>query len=726
MNEQQKINGTIDRFLYQDLESGYVIFVLGTGSEKATVRGKLPPLHEGQEVEVGGQWVYDPKYGRQFEASQCKLHLPTTTSGLKKFLGSGLIKGIGKVYAEKMVNRFGEDVLKVIDKNPTRLSEISGLGPRRVETIISGWQEHKEIADVMVFLQDKGLSPSLAGRIYKKYKHNTVPFILQNPYRLAEEMWGIGFKTADEIAQKMGWRVDAPQRIMAGILFAFVQGMSRGHLYLEVQDLKKEVLSLLALEETEEHLKQVKGALTRLYEERKVTFLSRGDNHYFASMRCYTSEKGVAQKLQALLAQPSPYQFDINRYYKELNVPTDSLVLNEKQIKGIISALSEKCTIITGGPGTGKTTLIKKLLTILEKSRVRYKLAAPTGRAAKRITEGTGRSAATIHRLLDFDPITRRFKHNEIHALNVDFLIIDEASMIDIFLAHSLLKAMPLNAHLVLIGDIDQLPAVGAGNFLHDCIASGTIPTIRLTDVFRQAQGSLIITNAHRVNRGEFPTSFIPGARRDFTFIKDSNPQNLIGHLKKIYTSTLQSHNILPSQSIVLTPMNRGSAGTQLINHQLQGFLNPQAPAQVMFNGITFREGDRVMQIRNNYDKFVFNGDCGCIESINTNDRQLQVNFGHRTVTYEFSELYELVLAYAISIHKSQGSEYPAVIVPIYIQHFTLLQRNLLYTAITRAKRLCILIGETRAIGMALNNDKGIKRNTFLHEFLATPDESAG
>ena len=536
-------------------------------------------------------------------------------------------------------------------------------------------------------------------------------------------MWGIGFKTADEIAQKMGWRVDAPQRIMAGILFAFNNAMGRGHLYREVQDLKKDVLTLLSLEENEAQLQQVKSALTRLYEERKVTFLSRGDKHYFAAMRCYRAEKGVAQKLQALLAQPSPYQFDINQHYKELNVTADSLVLNEKQIKGILSALSSKCTIITGGPGTGKTTLIKKLLTILEKKRIRYKLAAPTGRAAKRITEGTGRSAATIHRLLEFDPITMRFKHNEVHALNVDFLIIDEASMIDIFLAHSLLKAVPVNAHLVLIGDIDQLPAVGAGNFLHDCIASGTIPCIRLTDVFRQAQDSLIITNAHRVNRGELPVSFLPGARRDFIFIKDSEPQNLISHLKKIYTSTLQSHSIMPSQSIVLTPMNRGSAGTQLINHQLQAFLNPQAPAQVMVNGIAYRVGDRVMQIRNNYDKFVFNGDCGYIESINNDDRQLQVNVGRRVVTYDFAELYELVLAYAISIHKSQGSEYPAVIVPIYIQHFTLLQRNLLYTAITRAKKLCILIGEMRAISMALKNDKGVKRNTFLHEFLQTVDD---
>jgi len=716
---EETLKGTINRFFFQDLEGGYVVFVLDLANNNTvTVKGTLPPLQAGQEVELMGNWVLDPKYGRQFNAQFCKSSFPTSITGLKNFLGSGLIKGIGKVYADKLVNKFGKHVLAIIEKEPEKLQEVEGIGAKRVQVISQAWQEHRDIAEIMVFLQEKHISPALATRIYKQYKHNTIPYMLQNPYRVAEEVWGIGFKTADEIAQKLGFDKECAQRITAGILFALHTANQQGHLYCTVTDLKKSVHTLLELSESEEVALRLKRELHTLYDQGKIKLVSHENEHYLATAAAYNAEKGITRCIKNLLEHQSQLTINIDAVYKKLYTQTDSLCLNEQQIQGVLTTLQRKVTVITGGPGTGKTTLIKKLIHTLEQEKVRYKLAAPTGRAAKRITEGTGRNAATIHRLLEFEPITRSFKHNEHNALSLDFLIVDEASMIDVFLAHSLLKALPRHAHLLLIGDIDQLPSVGAGNFLNDCIASEVIACIRLTEVFRQAQDSLIIVNAHRANRGEFPTLFLPGARQDFVFIKDSDPAHLITHLKSIFFSTLSKHRIKQDDCVVLTPMNRGTAGTQTINHQLQALLNPQASEQLNFGGTCYKTGDRVMQIRNNYDKFVFNGDVGTVTEINTEDRSLSVNFGEKTVEYDTNELSELVLAYAITIHKSQGSEYPAVIIPLYVQHFTLLQRNLIYTAITRARTICIIIGESRALAMALHNNKSTQRVTFLRNFL--------
>jgi exodeoxyribonuclease V alpha subunit len=721
MSEQALISGTVNRFLFQDVESGYVVFVLDIEDTNAvTVKGTLPPVQPGQEVELRGRWIMDPKYGRQFEALSCQGSLPSSVNGLKKFLGSGFIKGIGKAYADKLVSHFGTHVLTVIDKHPERLCEIAGIGPKRIQTIAEAWKTHKEIAEVMVFLNDKGISPALGARIYRHYKHNTIPIILQNPYRLAEEVWGVGFKTADAIAHKLGFASDAPQRITAGILFALLVANQQGHLYVEIQELKKNTHTLLDLPEDSNTASLLKRELHRLYDQGKIKLITQGDRHFLGTSRCYTAEQAVAGKLKALLQRPSPLRFSIDTIYRELHAPSshESLVLHDNQVKGILTCLQKKVTVITGGPGTGKTTLIKKLLEKLERERIRYKLAAPTGRAAKRISESTGRSAATIHRLLEFDPLTMSFKHNEKAALALDFLVIDEASMIDIFLANALLKAVPLDAHVVFIGDSDQLPSVGAGNFLSDCIASNEIPFVRLSEVFRQAQDSLIIVNAHRTNRGEFPVSFLPDAKRDFLFIKESDPTSLPYHLKKIFFSELIKHKISSQDALVLSPMNKGSAGAHLLNQHLQNLLNPSATEELIFNGTCFRTGDRVMQIRNNYDKFIFNGDLGFIESISKEDRQVTVNFGERVLEYDFTELNELVLAYAVTIHKSQGSEYRAVIIPLFTQHFTLLQRNLIYTAITRARSLCIIIGEPKALAIALRNNKGTQRTTFLQKFL--------
>lgn len=721
----ETVCGTINHFIFQDIDSGFVIFTLdheGQSPDRRpiTVKGKLPPLQAGQEVELTGQWVIDRQYGRQFDAVSCRGSLPSSINGLKKFLGSGLIKGIGKVYAERLVERFGQEVLTVIEKQPERLSRVDGLGEKRVASIVASWKEHKEISEIMIFLQDKSISPAFAVRIYKQYRHNTVPIIMNNPYRLAEEVWGVGFKKADEIARNLGFEKNSPFRIAAGILHALLTATQQGHLYVEVDELKKKTHELLELPEDTAHADLITQAITQLSEQNKIKIITRGEHAFAATAKCYHAESGVAQNLKRLAGSTPVSRFNIDEIYRALETggTSSSITLNQKQIEGILASLQHKVTIITGGPGTGKTTLIKTFLSVLDRYHVRYKLAAPTGRAAKRMAESTGRQAATIHRLLEFDPLSGRFKHDEMNALALDFLIVDEASMIDIFLAYALLRAVPQHAHVLFIGDVDQLPAVGAGNFLNDCIASMTVPCIRLTEVFRQAQDSLIIVNAHRVNRGEFPLFDAPGARHDFLFIKEHDPLTLANHLKSIFFNTLARFHIPPEDAIVLAPMNRGAAGTQCLNGILQGLLNPHKTDQVVFNGTCYKIGDRVMQIRNNYDKFVFNGDTGRIESIDTENRLMKVNFQERILEYDFTELHELVLAYAVSVHKSQGSEYAAVVVPLFMQHFMLLQRNLLYTAITRAKKACILIGEARAAAIALRNSKGIKRTTFLQSFL--------
>lgn len=723
MQELETLTGTIEKFLFQSPDNGFAVFVLQAHVHSAvTVKGYLPNLQVGQEVQIKGTWVFHAKFGKQFEAQHCISVIPTTLVGLKRYLSSGLIKGIGPSYADKLVNYFGGDVLKIIDSAPERLKEVGGIGDKRLETITEAWKEQKDVASIMVFLQEKGITPSYAARIYKHYRHESLAIVQENPYRLADEVWGIGFKTADEIATKLGFQPHAPQRIAAGILYAISIASQQGHLYVELQNLKVKTRELLELP-PDIHDDLLKQALHTLYNKDKIKLLTEDGVHHITLTSFYFSEQGVAHRITKLLTTPISFSFDIDALYKTLRVPHEGeLYLNEDQQRGIMSCLQNKITIITGGPGTGKTTLIKKLLTLLDLERVNYKLAAPTGRAAKRIIEGTGRYAMTIHRLLEFDVSTMSFTHNEHHALKLDFLIIDEASMIDIFLAHAILKALPQNAHLVLIGDVDQLPSVGAGNFLQDLIASNKIACVRLTQIFRQAQNSLIVVNAHKINNGEFPVSFLPESRRDFKFIKEENAETIIDHLKNILSLELTKHGIGVDDAMVLTPMNRGIVGTHALNHALQKLLNPHPThEQVSYGGTIYKRRDKVMQIRNNYDKQVYNGDIGTIEEIDIENRELKVNFGDsRIVGYEFEELSELVLAYAISIHKSQGSEYPAVIVPLFTQHYMLLQRNLIYTALTRAKRLCIFIGQPKALAIALNNNKGTKRITFLQRFLTS------
>lgn len=722
------ISGVIEKFLFQNIDNGFAVAVLATKQEVITARGYLPGVQAGQEVELAGAWVTHAKFGRQFEIQQCKSQLPKSIVGLKKYLGSGAIKGIGPTYAKRLVDHFGLQTLEIIEKYPHRLAEVSGLGVKRIEKITSTFKDQKEISNIMIFLQERDISTALSTKIYKKYKEESLAILRQNPYKLADDLWGVSFKTADIIAKKMNFKHDSPERISSGIIFALTQATQQGHLYLELEELKKQAIELLELN-IETDLPVLKQSLHKLYDLNKIKLLTYNNLNYLTLSQFFASEFGVSEKIKKLVSYPSSYNFNIDQIYKDLSQDKSeknikSVSLNEKQQLGILTCLQNKITVITGGPGTGKTTLIKKLLSVLDDAKVNYKLAAPTGRAAKRIIESTGRQALTLHRLLDFNPAIGKFNHNEENALNLNFLIIDEASMIDIFLAHAILKAVPYNAHIVFIGDIDQLPSVGAGNFLGDIIDSQKIACVKLTEIFRQAQDSLIITNAHKINNGEFPTTVSTGPIQDFIFIKEENPETLLNYLKRILFIDLKKNNISIQDAIILAPMNKGAAGAHMLNHLMQEILNSKNKSTgVTVGSHLFCLADKVMQIRNNYNKHVYNGDIGVIINIDKTEKEITILFDDkREVVYEFDELNELVLAYAISIHKSQGSEYPAVIVPIFMQHFMLLQRRLIYTALTRAKKRCIFIGQPKALAMAISNSKTLERITFLNKFLSNPE----
>ena len=715
----EELKGNIEKFIFQSTDTGFCVFILKSKSESITIRGYFPSLQIGQDVSLNGKWVEHPKFGRQFEAQSCIPIIPTSKLGLIKFLGSGLIKGIGKIYAAKIVEYFGENVIEIIENEPDRLSEVGGIGKKRIEQIVTSFGEHKHISRIMIFLQDKGISPAYATKIYKKYKHESIAVVQQNPYRLADEIWGIGFKIADQIAQNLGLSKESIERVKAGITFAITTEIGNGHLYVESEILKKKATELLELGQ-ENAMSLVKTGLNELYSREKIKIITQDEKHFVTLSQYYATEKSVSNWIEKINLTTSKCKFDFDKIYNQIRTKSD-IELNEKQQRAILSCLQNKISIITGGPGTGKTTVIKTLIEILKSNSVSFKLAAPTGRAAKRINESTFCSAQTIHRLLEFDVSIMKFKMNENFTLKLDFLIVDEASMIDIFLANSLLKALPLNAHLVLIGDIDQLPSVGAGNFLKDLIKSEKIPYVQLTEIFRQAQNSLIVVNAHRINRGEFPTTFLSESKRDFIFIKEEDPVKVKDHLENIVKNTLKKYHIEIDNSIVLVPMNKGIVGAHKLNLDLQRIINPDiSKKSILRIGYTFRLGDRVMQIRNNYDKFIFNGDLGIIEDIDIDEKKLFIRFDKKLLEYEYAELDEVVLAYAISVHKSQGSEYDAVIVPIFTQHFTLLQRNLIYTALTRAKKLCIFIGQVKALAIAIKNNKSLERKTFLKEFLTT------
>lgn len=716
MDVQVRLSGKVEKIVYRANATGFSIVSLAVSTrEQVTLQGVMPDIVPGEAISIVGSWDVHPKFGRQIKVESYSKQLPADAAGIQKYLSSGLIRGIGPSFAQKLVDHFGSKTLQIIDENPDRLREVAGVGEKRVDAIVAAWVEQKEIANVMVFLKAKDVSTSFAAKIFKLYGNRSIGVITENPYRLVEDIWGVGFKMADDLALKLGLERVSVNRAQAGVLHALSEAMDLGNTVVERDDLIEKSRELLGFEEAQDNL--IEQALVLLEQTNRVKKIIKGAQDLIALTHCFKAERRIATKIKWLVSAKQKRAKNLEQLYEKLSSTQSAMKLNDDQQRGILACFEHPVSVITGGPGTGKTTLVRSLLDLLDSEGIKYKLAAPTGRAAKRMFEGTGRQTETLHRMLEFDPSGFGFKRTHDNVLELDWLIVDEASMIDIFLLSSVVDALPAHAHLVLIGDVDQLPSVGPGSVLKDCIGSGVVHVTQLKEIFRQAQDSMIVVNAHKINQGQYPSA--RGDNHDFFILKRMEPESCIEAIKKIYSTTLPGLKIDVQDAIVLSPMNRGTVGTARLNQELQQLLNPGNNEQTASRfGTIYKKDDRVMQIKNNYTKFVFNGDIGSVVLVDQVNQQLKVQFGDRTVDYEFYELNELVLAYAISIHKSQGSEFKAVIIPLMMQHFVMLQKNLIYTAVTRAKQVCVIVGDPRALGMAVGSNKEQKRMTLLADFL--------
>jgi len=723
------LQGQVEKVTYFNEANGFTIAkVRALGRpEPVTVVGPLLGPAPGEVLKMQGVWVLHPRFGEQFEVETYQVVQPTTAEGVEKYLGSGLIKGFGPEMARRIVARFGAEALEIIDRTPKRLREVSGIGPKKLAMIEAAWQEQRQVREVMLFLQAHGVSTAYAVRILKAYGPRAMQVLKQNPYRLAADIHGIGFVTADRIAGKLGLSRQDPLRIEAGVQFVLDRLTEQGHVYYPQDQLIVACERLLQVSAVE-----VEAALAKVAARGQVVVEPPGGSGdgepavYPAVL--HAAESGVADRLKTLLASPRAIRpIDPGRAMAWVQERL-GLVLSPSQEKAVLAAAEQKVLVLTGGPGTGKTTLILAILRIFQRIGVPVLLAAPTGRAAKRMHEATGFEARTIHRLLAFNPHLGRFQKNEADPLDCDLLIVDEASMVDVTLMHNLLRALPSEATLILVGDMSQLPSVGPGSVLGDVVASGAVPVVRLTEIFRQARQSLIVVNAHRINEGQMPLMEPPGEELgDFYFIDQDDPDQVLRIIIDLARERIEKRFGLSGldEVQVLTPMHRGVVGTTNLNKQLQAVLNPG------HGGLTrgehfFRPGDKVMQIRNNYDKEIFNGDIGRILRIDPEEREMVVDFDDRAVTFDFSELDQMVLSYAISVHKSQGSEYPAVILPLLPQHYLLLQRNLIYTAVTRARKLAVLVGSKRALAMGIRNNETRLRYTGLAQRLRAGLTGAG
>ena len=705
-----KLRCVVEHITYQNKKNGWsVMKVKVKGYDNlVTLTGSLLDVPVGSVLLVDGDWRVDPKYGQQFVAQSWGEVMAATLYGIEKYLGSGLVKGIGPAYAKAIVSRFGLETIDVIENDIERLLEVPRLGKKRMEKIRDSWEKQKDIKEVMVFLQGYGVSTAFAAKIYRKYEKESIAKVKENPYQLADDIWGIGFKTADSIASKMGYEKNDPRRCRSGILYALNELAEDGHVYAEPDQLVEAATKLLDAEEA-----PVRQALATMIETKDVI----ADNDVIYLPPFYHAENGSAKRLQSLLSDTSLFNSDIAAEPEaEYGVKSGGIVYDEVQQAAIQKALDSKVMVLTGGPGTGKTTTTQGIIAAFKAQHMSILLAAPTGRAAKRMTEATGMEAKTIHRLLEYNPMDG-YKRNDENPLEGDALIVDECSMIDILLFYNLMKAIPSNMRLILVGDIDQLPSVGAGNVLRDIIDSQQIPVVRLTRIFRQAQSSRIVMNAHAINAGHFP-NIKNGLDTDFFFINQEDADEMVKLIIGLVRDRLpKKYGYPPKEIQVLTPMQRGTVGAGNLNIELQNALNPTGPSLAR-GGYTFRQGDKVMQIRNNYDKNVFNGDIGYITAVDITERTLSITFDNRVVEYDVTELDEIVLAYAVTIHKSQGSEFPVVVMPVTMKHFVMLQRNLVYTGITRAKKICVLVGTTKALAYAIRNNTVSKRNTKLKERL--------
>ena len=715
-NAAEVLGGLVDRVTFHNSENGFCVLRVKARGQRdlITVIGHAAMISAGEFVQASGAWVNDRTHGVQFRASFLKATAPTTVEGIEKYLGSGMIRGIGPVYAKKLVRAFGESVFDIIEQEPGRLREVTGIGPKRAERITAGWADQKVIREIMLFLHSNGVGTSRAVRIYKTYGVDAVRLISENPYRLARDIRGIGFRTADQIAAKLGIEKTAVIRVRAGVSFALTEAMDDGHCGLPEGELVPLTQKLLEVPED-----LITTALALEIQEGTVIADDLDGCRCVFLTGLYRAEREIAERLGALAVGDPPWPpINADKAIPWVESGT-KMALAESQKEAIRVALGAKVLVITGGPGVGKTTLVNSLLKILLAKTVGIELCAPTGRAAKRLSESTGRDAKTIHRLLETDPRTGSFRRNEENALDCDLLVVDETSMVDVPLMRALLRALPDRAALLLVGDVDQLPSVGPGQVLADVIASGAMPVVRLTEVFRQAAESRIIVNAHRINPGLMP-SLTPIEGGDFYFVDAADAEEGIQKLLAIVQERIPKRfGFDPIGDIqVLCPMNRGGLGARSLNIELQNALNPPGEIRVERFGWTFCPGDKVMQVENDYDKDVYNGDLGMVSRIDMEESEVSVEFDGREVIYGFGDLDELVLAYATTIHKSQGSEYPAVVIPLSTQHYPMLQRNLVYTGVTRGKRLVVLVGQRKALAIAVKGARARRRWSKLRDWL--------
>ena len=716
-SDREVVAGLVERVTYQNVENGFCVIRVKARSHRdlVTVVGHAAIISAGEWITASGDWVNDRSHGQQFRAQFLKTSAPTSVEGIEKYLASGMIRGIGPAYAKKLLRAFGEKVFDVIETQADRLREVDGIGPVRAGRIVAAWAEQKAVREIMVFLHGHGVGTARAVRIYKTYGSDAIEVMTENPYRLARDVRGIGFKTADAIAMKLGIEKIAMVRVRAGISYALTEAMDEGHCGLPTDELVPLAEKLLEVPQ-----ELIRTALDLELQEDTVIADQVGETPCVFLAGLYRAEGTIAERLMRLANGKLPWIWVDPAKALPWVEKRIGLALAESQVAAIRLALMSKVLVMTGGPGVGKTTIVNAILRILSAKGVRLLLCAPTGRAAKRMTEATGFEAKTIHRLLEVDPKGGGFKRGDDNPLDCDLLVVDETSMVDVMLMQALIKAVPTRAALLLVGDIDQLPSVGPGQVLADVISSGAVPVVRLTEVFRQAAESRIITSAHRINQGSIPDLSPPESETDFYFVQADDPEAAVGRIIELVKTRIpRRFGLDPVRDIqVLCPMNRGGIGARSLNIELQSALNPAGDHKVERFGWTFAPGDKVMQIENDYDKEVYNGDIGFVTDVEPDEGELTASFDGRSVTYRFGELDTLVPAYAATIHKSQGSEYPAVVIPLMTQHYTMLQRNLLYTGVTRGKRLVVLVGQKKAVAIAVRNVSGRRRWSKLGEWL--------
>jgi exodeoxyribonuclease V alpha subunit len=716
-SKQEILAGLVERVTYHNAENGFCVLRAKARGHRdvVTVVGHAATIGVGEWITASGDWVNDRTHGQQFKARFLRTSPPTSADGIEKYLASGMIRGVGPVYAKKLVGAFGDKVFDIIEAAPDRLREVEGIGRVRAASILSAWAEQKAVREIMVFLHSHGVGTARAVRIFKTYGSDAIQVMTENPYRLARDIRGIGFKTADAIAMKLGVEKTALTRVRAGISYALAEAMDEGHCGFPVAELVPLAERLLEVAPD-----LIRTALDLELQDGAVVADQIGETDCVFLAGLHGAERAVAERLLALTNGTLPWPWiDPDKALPWVEQRT-GLTLADSQQAAVRLALLAKVMVITGGPGVGKTTIVNSILRILAAKGVRLLLCAPTGRAAKRMSEATGREACTIHRLLEVDPKTGGFRRGPDHPLDCDLLVIDETSMVDILLMHALLRAVPDRAAVLVVGDVDQLPSVGPGQALADMIASGAVPVVRLTEVFRQAAKSRIIVNAHRINQGQMPDLNRPEEESDFYYVPADDPETAVARIVDLVKTRIpQRFGFDPVRDIqVLCPMNRGGVGARSLNIELQAALNPAGDRKVERFGWTFAPGDKVMQIENDYDKEVYNGDIGYVDQVDPDASEVIASFDGRTVSYGFGELDMLVPAYAATIHKSQGSEYPAVVIPVMTQHYPMLQRNLLYTGVTRGKKLVVLVGQTKAVAIAVRNVSGRRRWSKLRDWL--------